>query len=164
MSPETAEPDFFAARRLGLAPHGESGAGQAHAERGGEGDFQAFAADLDHDGLAAGFFVGLGVGGGGEGLDVVDELGLDPAGVDVEGFAGEGRVGDDGAVEGDGGGHAFHGELGQCAGRALQCLFAGRAGHDEFGEQGVPGGADDGAGLDAGCRVGRRGRWAGRMW
>ena len=50
----------------------------------GQGDLQALAADLDDDRLAARLLLGVGVGGGGEGLDLVDELGLDPAGVDRE--------------------------------------------------------------------------------
>ena len=93
------------------------------------------------------------VGRSRERRDLVDEFGFDPAGVDVEGVAGEGGVGDDGAVEGDGGGHAFDGEFGQGALRALEGLFAGGAGDDEFGEEGVPGGADDGAGFDAGVEA-----------
>jgi hypothetical protein len=66
--------------------------------------------------------------GAGEGLDVVDELGLDPAGVDRERvggageFGGERRVGDDRAVERDGGGHALDLELVQrAAARSSAC-------------------------------------------
>ena len=71
-------------------------------------------------------------------------------------------------MEGDGGGHALDLELGQGAGGALQGLLAGGAGDDQLGQQGVPGRADDAAGLharvqaDAGAgRRGERGDGAG---
>ena len=96
----------------------------------GQGDLQPLAADLDDDRLAVRLLVLVGVGGRGEGLDVVDELGLDPAGVDRERvcageLGGERRVGDHRAVERDGGGHALDLELLQRAGGALQGLLRG---------------------------------------
>ncbi|GAA2915591.1 hypothetical protein GCM10020221_09180 [Streptomyces thioluteus] len=57
---------------------------------------------------------------------------------DVERVGGEGGVGDHGAVEGDGRGHALDAELAQRAGGALEGLLAGGAGDDQLGEEGVP--------------------------
>ena len=80
----------------------------------------------------------------GVGLDLVVELGLDPLGVDGElalagrrGGADVGRVGDDGAVERDDGGHAVDDELVEGAARALERLGAVAAGDDELGDEGV---------------------------
>ena len=98
---------------------------------------------------------------------VVAELGLDPPGVHGEraGLAvqlrGEGGVGDDGAVERQGGGEPVDLEFGQGAGGALQRLLAGGAGDDELGQQRVQGGADHRARLRRRSRPGRPARRAG---
>lgn len=85
----------------------------------GEGYFDAFSFDFDDDAVT---FWWWGVSwGGGSGVrgDGVVEFGFDPAGVDGERlvgvFGGVGGVVDDGAVEGECGGHSVDGEFGQGA-------------------------------------------------
>src|SRR4051812_7730063 len=78
---------------LGPGPGRETRAGQRHAERGGQGDLETLAADLDDDRLPVDLLLGLGVRAGREGLDLVDELGLDPPGVDRERIGGAGELG-----------------------------------------------------------------------
>ena len=77
----------------------------------------------------------------------------------------ERRVGDDGAVERQDGGHAVDLELGEGAARALEGLLAGAAGDDELGDHRVEGPGDgvalDDAGVPAHAR-GRGGRPCGR--
>ena len=85
MSPEAAEPDFLAARRLGLAPAARPVRASDMPREDGQGDLQALAADLDDDGLAAAVSSSsVSAGAAAKGVIVVDELGLDPAGVDRE--------------------------------------------------------------------------------
>ncbi|OMI33961.1 choline dehydrogenase [Streptomyces sparsogenes DSM 40356] len=137
-----------------LRPRTAGRGGCRDAQGGGEGDFQALAADLDDHHLARGGLLGLvPASGGGVGGDGVGELGLDPAGVDRERLAGEGGVGDHGPVEGDRGRHALDLELRQRPRRALEGLGAGGAGDDELGQQGVPRRADHAAGLHAGVQA-----------
>ena len=84
--------------------------------------------------------------------DVVDELGLDPAGEDAEPavLRGEGGVAHDLAVERQHGGQARDLELVEGAARALERLGAVAAGDDDLGEQRVEGAAHAVAGGDAG--------------
>src|SRR5699024_8988289 len=118
------------------------GATAPEGQTSGQDDLEALAADLDGDPLALAVLLG-GLGDlPAVGLDLVVELGLDPAGVDGEGGAvdrREGRVGHDGLVEGDDRGHALDHELVQRAAGALQGLLPAGTRDDELGDHRVEG-------------------------
>src|SRR5574340_525921 len=151
--------------RRGLAadhPGTGTGAAVAEGELSGQRHLHSPAPDLDDHLLPRQLLLRVPVDGGGAGvrLDRVVPLGLDPLGVDVETLtvADERRVGDDVPVERQDRGQTLDLVLGQGAGGALQCLFAGLTGDDQLGQHRVELATDDIALHDPGVHSHARAR------
>jgi hypothetical protein len=117
---------------------------------------EPFAAHLNHHALPVpGSAVGAVSTIGGPGREVVDELGLDPAGVDPERAFGrrERGIRNHGEVERDDGGYALDHHFLEGAAGPLQGLRAAGSGDDELGEHGVEVSADDVTLLHAGVNA-----------
>ena len=167
---EVSESPDAAARRPSCrrprrgAAFAAAGAATGGAEPGGQHDLEALAADLDDDGLAlAGVSAASPAAPANGGMVLSNSVSIQRVWT-VNGWSRVGRrerrVGHDGAVERDRGGHALDDELVERAARALERLLAGGAGDDQLGEQRVEVAADHVAGHDTGveadARTGRR--------